>query len=288
MSKPTQNMTKNIQQTNTAASVQPNPFSSLVNNKEADELTNRLKKLKEEYNNYAAAAVKTFVPPTAHISIDPTPNRDDVYIEVSFEGVDYEFESIKEEHIDDMYNYLDKDAVVRAKFGDGHVKTREHTSTSNKGLREKFEKHGNGEPKDPNSHLYSGFVVKSEGEFLGFSGLLECEDLKSAAEIVYLNRAIAWSQPPEDVVKQFSAKGQLKKYKGVATMEASLMLQYGQYLKKNQKKIQGNPLESIVAKARIDNPGSWKALAKVGMQLLDISACKQFGPELRYHMEKKI
>lgn len=260
--------------------------SNPINPKEGDELTQRLIRLKEEYNNYVIASAKTYVPPIAHISIDSTPKRDEVYIEASFEGIDYQFEFVQEQHIDDIYNHLDSDPVVRAKFGDGRIVTREHTSINNKTVRERFEKDQFGNPKDPNFHLYGGFVVKSEGQFLGLTTLAR-SSFKGAANLAARNRVIAWSHIPDEIVKKYSEAGlQPKKYKGIATMETGVMLLYGQHLKKGGRKINGNTLEFIESTARVDNPGSWKALAKNGMQLKDISALKQFGPELRYHVQK--
>ena len=91
--------------------------------------------------------------------------------------------------------------------------------------------------------------------------------------MTYLNRADAWNNVTPDVVKAYALPKKFKLtkyYAGLGTVEACTLLQYSARLKKDGYKIAGKELVGVNATARLDNPGSWKACAKFGMEVVDV------------------
>ena len=239
----------------------------------------------EEYS----AAQKNFQIPHAHIEIDADcENATRVHMETEHNGVHYKFESIQEKDIDDVYRYLNSQPLVREKYADGIVSTRQQTTDRMNGLIERFRN-----KKSP-VYLYIAFIVSDAQteNFLGFVNLgVGIEP--GTAEMARLNRIECWSRPPSSAVQNYAdvtSKTGLgdKVYSGMGTVETCTLLQYGAHLKKNGYKLYGHPLRAIVSTARIDNEGSWKSNAKAGMTLKSVNVVEHYGPCLRYCLQKEL
>ncbi len=256
------------------------------------QLSDDKQKVLDSFNQYAKEQAG-FQFPAATIDIEETPEgkRLEVNMEVSYKGITYHFDAINKDprhhHLDLIYDHLDSQPLVRQKYADGKTRTREQSRVPN--LSERFDTFDqSGKPKMPNP--FSGFVV-SEAEGNNFLGMcvLGVGSEPHTSEMAFLNRVESWSyQPPAEIVEKFELKPASKPYQGVATTEVCTLLQYAQELKRKGFLVNGNVLEEVVMTARIDNPGSWKAAAKAGMEVKDIDTNSSYGPELRYQLGKKI
>lgn len=125
-------------------------------------------------------------------------------------------------------------------------------------------------------------------EFLGIANS-GGSTMEQHAEIAFLNRADAWSNTTSQIVKEYAIPKKCKldkRYAGLGTVEVSTLLQYSAELKKQGYQVRGKDLVGVVATARLDNPGSWKACAKAGMEVIDVDTNPNYGPELRYQLRK--
>lgn len=259
-----------------------------------ESLTQRIERAKKEYQRYAASQIDIELP-VAKISIEESDKDSDikvgkervkVYMDTSYKDTDYHFESVTEGHAKDIYSYLNKQSLVRAKYAHGKTVSLEDTETRAKDFSNRFK---SGSTND--LHLYSGFIVSDSetGDFLGLANLGSSGQKDGHAEMAFLNRPDAWSCAPTNVVEEYEApKKLIKSYKGIATVEVHTLLQYAGQLKKKGYKIGGKELEGVNATARLDNPGSWKACAKSGMEVTGVDSNPSYGPELRYQLRRKI
>lgn len=247
-----------------------------------------IEEAKRKFEQYSEAQ-KNFQAPQIHIEIDDeSEDTTRVHMKTEFNGVQYKIESVQEKDVDNIYQYLNSQPLVREKYADGILPTRQQTNERMNTLMERFR-----DKKSP-AYLYSAFVV-SDGQtedFLGFINLgVGIES--GTAEMARLNRTECWSRPPSDTVRKYTEmtcqKGFGDKiYSGMGTVETCALIQYGAYLKKNDYKILGHPLRAIVATARVDNEGSWKSNAKAGMKLKSVNIVEHYGPCLRFCLQKEL
>lgn len=226
---------------------------------------------KIKYNEYASSQ-KDFECPKANIKIENELDENtNVYINVEYKGTEFYFKSIEENDTDDIHKYLNSQPLVREKYSDGNIISFESTKTRIETLSNRF--------KNKNSplYLYSGFVVYDyqTDTFLGMANI-GAGPTTGIAEIAFLNRIECWSH--SNNINQ-------KCYSGVGTVEVSTLLQYAQLLKQKNYLINGHILQSIIACARIDNIGSWKSCAKVGMTIDNIQIINRYGDNLRYQLK---
>lgn len=230
-----------------------------------------------KYNEYVESQ-KDFQPPQAHITIEnELDETTKVYMEVKYKQIEYYFKSIEEKDTNDIYKYLNSQSSVREKYADGNTTSIQATITRVNTLVNRF--------KNKNSplYLYSGFILyDSQTEtFLGLANLGAGTDI-GTAEIAFLNRSECWSHPSSII------SNNNKVYSGIGTVETSTLLQYAQRLKQDGYQVNDHQLKSVVATARIDNEGSWKCCAKVGMTIYNIDVVSRYGKYLRYQLKKYI
>lgn len=266
-------------------------------------LAERIARARNEYQTYAASQAEIQLP-VAEISIeqpDKGPGKESdssdrkahkeratVHMDVSYQKAKYHFESVTEDEVGDIYTYLNSQPLVRGKYAHGKIVSVEDTQARVKQLSARFEA-----PRDQPLCLQGGFVVSDAEttEFLGFCNLGGSGKDDGHSEMAFLNRADAWSAVVRDpeIVKGYAIPKKCRlsrQYQGLATVEVSTLLQYSAQLKKGGYKIGGKDLEGVNATARLDNPGSWKACAKSGMEVTDIDSNPSYGPELRYQLRK--
>lgn len=114
---------------------------------------------------------------------------------------------------------------------------------------------------------------------------------RGVAEMARLNRPLTRSHAPTAAPTAAVATNPVKSYAGVGTAQVCTMLQYAALLKKKGYSVLGGELTTAIATARVDNEGSWKSNAKAGMKLKlknGIDSNPNYGPELRYQLEKPI
>jgi RimJ/RimL family protein N-acetyltransferase len=246
------------------------------------DFSNEIEDAKLKYNEYLKNQ-KYFQCPIAHINIDiESDETTKVHIEVQYKGTEYQFKSIEEKDINDIYQYLNSQPSVREKYGNGNTLSLQATTERINTFVQRF--------RDKNSplYLYSGFVLyDSQTEtFLGIANLGGGTEI-GTAEMAFLNRPECWSHPHNSV--STNLKNIIEKtYSGIGTVETSTLLQYAHRLKQDGYQIKGQTLKSVVATARIDNEGSWKSCAKAGMILYDIDIIPYHGTKLRYQLRKNI
>lgn len=227
---------------------------------------------KSIYNEYLLSQ-KDFSIPQCSISIEKDSNeKTKVYIDVSFNETQFHFRSIEYSDVENIYQHLNSNILVRQKLTNGNLLSRENTIKQVETLVQRFE--------NDNSplYLYSGLILE-DFQTETFLGLAKLGDGPSpgSCEMGYVNRLESWSDS-NSLVNQ-------KHYSGVATVEAFSLIQYAQRLKQDKYLCNGHELQSVVASARIDNPGSWKACAKGKMFLQDVGYCQQHGNQLRYQLK---
>ncbi len=182
-----------------------------------------------------------------------------------------------------VFCYLNSQPIVRAKFANGKTVTWQDTKNRVETFCNRFDPKKN----QDDSYLWSGFIVavNDNDAFLGYANLGFGGE--GQAEMAYLNRPDAWSCTTPEIVQSYEiddSKRLSKSYTGIATVEASSLLQYAEFLKHRGRTIRYKEISGVVATARLDNPGSWKACAKSGMEVKDIDAHPSYGPELRYQL----
>lgn len=247
-------------------------------------LADRLASAKAEYETYAAKQ-SDFKFPDVKISFEEDDNDGPtrVFMDVQYSDTNFHFRSIEAKDADPIQLYLNSQVVVREKYANGKVVPAEATQDRVGVFCQRFDR------KDP-LYLYSGFMVldAETEQFLGIcnlgGGMTE-----GASEMAFLNRADAWSLPPIDVVEKYAVPSPLKKqYKGVATAEVCTLLQFAHELKTRDCLVRGKELVKVDATARPDNPGSWKACAKAGMELERIDVREAYGEERRLQLTKRM
>jgi hypothetical protein len=256
----------------------------------AEELKEIKAKSTAEYNHYAQTQ-QGVEQPKSTIKIDESDSsRTEVHIRASHKGINYNIDSMKPEDAKEVYDYLNNQPLVRQKYANGKTLTPEDNQKRVNQLSRSFEPNA---PEAQGRYMYGGFMVRDADT----NQLLGVENLGGSAtpghsEMAYLNRPEAWSSATPEIVKEYvvDEKDKLNKvYAGVATVEVSTLLQYASFLKEKGYKIHGEELQAVVATARLDNFGSWKACAKSpGMEVTDIDANENYGPELRYQLCKKL
>ena len=231
---------------------------------------------------------KDFQPPQAHIEIDyESDHGTRVHINTEYHGIPYKFESIQEKDIDNVYQYLNSQPLVREKFADGVVQTRQATTDRMHALIKRFQ------DKNSPCYLFSAFIVSDAqtDNFLGFANLGGGSE-PGTAEMARLNRIECWSRPPSEVVIEYGSTSKHdigdKIYSGIGTAETCTLLQYAAHLKEKGYLIYGHPLKAVVATARVDNEGSWKSNAKAGMKLQNVGAVEFYGSKMRYLLRKDL
>jgi hypothetical protein len=241
---------------------------------------------KVKFHQYAATQ-KHFQAPQAHISIETEPDDiTKVHMEVQHNGIQYYFESVQEKDANNIYQYLNREPSVRAKYANGNTSSLEATTARVNTFVDRFRN------KNSALYLYSGFVVyDSQTEtFVGFVNLGSGSE-SGTAEMAFLNRVQCWSHPP-DLVSTYAITDvdRINKntYSGAGTAEVCTLLQYGARLKQEGYTVNRHPLTAIVATARVDNEGSWKCIAKAGMALDAVDIVDKYGPNLRYQLRKNM
>jgi hypothetical protein len=252
--------------------------------------TNSIEEHKKMYRQYANAQLDAILPRVSDITIEEAEERNtEVHMDASYKDVNYHFESVKEKDAQDFYDYLNSQPIVREKYANGNPLTIEATKARTMQFSGRFN------PKTTDGlYLYSGFVVSDNdtGDFLGIANLGGSGKDDGHAEMAFLNRADAWSSATPEIVEEYvlpAEKSKLKSsYNGVGTAEVCSLLQYAALLKEKGYLIQAKELEGVNATARVDNPGSWKACAKAGMDVVDIDCNPSYGPALRYQLKKRL
>ncbi|CAF0997188.1 unnamed protein product [Adineta steineri] len=249
-----------------------------------DKLLCLINDAKLKFNQYAETQTN-FQAPQAHISIESEKNdTTKVHIDVEYNGIQYHFESVEEKDINNIYQYLNSQHSVRAKYASGNTPSLKDTTARIHTLINRF--------KDKNSrlYLYSGFTVSDSQTdmFLGCANLGSGSE-PGTSEMAFLNRQDCWSHPIDitstDTLTDMKNLNK-KIYSGIGTVEVCTLLQYGARLKQDGYTIDGHPLKSIVATARLDNEGSWKSCAKAGMTLYDVGVVDHYGSKIRYQLQK--
>lgn len=241
-----------------------------------NDVSSLIKDAKLQYEEYAQSQ-KDFQIPLAHISIErESDETTQVHMEVQYKGTEYQFRSIEEKDVNDIYQYLNSQ-LVREKYADGNTASLQATITRVNTFVQRFIN------KTSPLYLYSGFVLEdSQTEtFLGIANLGGGSQTDTS-EMAFLNRLECWSRP-NNINNRIG-----KTYSGIGTVETCTLLQYASRLKEEGYLINGHPLRAVIATSRVDNEGSWKSCAKAGMMLQDISVLQRYGTELRYQLTKDI
>jgi hypothetical protein len=242
---------------------------------------NRIEDAKAKYHQYFETQ-KDFQAPQAQIDIDVDSNDvAHVHMAIEYNGTQCSLRSIQEKDIDDMYQHLSSQALVRAKYADGKTTSLEATTARVKTFTSRFRN------KNSPTYLYSGFVVTDSqtDTFLGVVNLgvgIEA----GTTEMAIMNRVECWSHPP-GVGSSDNGIG-TKVYTGIGTAETCALVQYAAQLKQRGYYINGHPLKAVVAFARVDNEGSWKSSAKAGLTLNCVEVLSHFGSDLRYRLRKEM
>lgn len=231
----------------------------------------------------------SFEMPKADISIDEDgENNTSVFINIEHKSINYKLSSMKPNDVYAVFCYLNSQPLVRAKYANGKTTTWQATKDRINTFYNRFDPSKN----QDDLYLWSGFVAEDNdtNNFLGYANLGAGEKV-GQTEMAYLNGVHTWSSATPEIIEQYemadSAK-LTKQYSGVATAEVSSLLQYAEFLKKKGRTIKNAEVLEVVATARIDNPGSWKACAKAGMDVTDIDANLNYGPDLRYQLRYKL
>ena len=146
-------------------------------------------------------------------------------------------ESVKKKYLEE-YQALFADPKVMEKFAEGKPRDRKVTESRVNTWIERFE------TNNPFSSL--AVRLRDADEFLG-QVVLGGGDKAGTSELAYLFKAKHWG-------------------KGLGTEAVgSVVQEYAPQVVDKGYKINNVPLESIVATARMDNPGSYKILDKLGM-----------------------
>lgn len=239
------------------------------------------------FNQYAESQ-HDFIPPVAHFSFDEDEDTKalDVHIDVAYKDANYHLRSLNPMDHSIVYAYLNSQPSVREKYGNKKTVASDATEQRIKTLADRFD------PKCTDGcFMHGGFYVTDHDteDFLGIANSGSSGE-KGLTEIAFLFRTDAWSRRPFNVVEEYHPPQDtaLKKaYTGVGTATVCTLIQYTKELKEKNYGIKGEELEGIYATAMIDNPGSWKAMAKAGMKPYDIDANESYGPELRYQLKIK-
>ena len=246
----------------------------------------------DQYNEYKKQQAEN-PNPSIEIDINNEDCKTKVFITTSYKGFNYKIESIEPEHAPEVYKYLNGQPIVRAKYAHGKTITEDASNARINTLSARFELDEYGKPKDPNLYMLGGFVVRDaeDDAFLGICNL-GAGSIKCNSEIAYLNRPDAWNNEfNQEAMQQYEPKEQArlqKSYNGLGAAEVYVLTQYAKHLKDNDYKINGEELEHVEAVARIDNPGSWKAAAKAGMEAYDVDQNLNYSEDLRYQLKFKV
>jgi RimJ/RimL family protein N-acetyltransferase len=250
-------------------------------------------KYQEDYSRYQKLQQSPETPQAA-INVIQEKYKTKVYITTTYKQLNYKLESMEPTHAPEVFQYLNSQPIVREKYANGEIVSEDATTKRIATLSARFELNEAGKPRDADLHMYGGFVVydADDDSFLGMCNL-GGGSIKCNSEIAYLNRPDAWnSEFNQDVVQQYEIRKQapLQKssYVGLGTAEVYSLMQYAKYLKSSGYKINGEELQFVEATARIDNPGSWKAAAKAGMEAHDVSQNLNHSQDLRYQLKAKI
>ncbi|CAF1339106.1 unnamed protein product [Rotaria sordida] len=251
-----------------------------------EDLPRLIEDAKLKFNQYAETQ-KDFQAPQAHIHIETESDETTkVHMEVQYNGTQYYFESIQEKDTNDIYHYLNSQPLVRAKYANGNITSREATTARVNTLVGRFRN------KNSPLYLYSGFVVSdSQTEtFLGIACIGGGSE-PGTSEMSRLNRVECWSHPP-DVVSTYAVTDvntiNKKIYSGIGTVETCTLLQYAARLKQEGYEVNGHSLHAVVSTARVDNESSWKSNAKAGMTLYAVDVISKHGSNLRYQLRKNM
>jgi hypothetical protein len=252
------------------------------------ELAKRIEEAKRVYCAYRGSQ-RGIELPVARISIEESDVRTTVHMDVSYKGTDYHFESVKPGDATAINTYLNSQPLVREKYANGQTVPPDATARRVAQFDARFQ------PGSPDGlYLYSGFVVTDPDTeaFLGLANLGGSGKNDGHAEMAFLNRADAWSSATPEIVEKYAESTKRrpldKHYAGLGTVEVCTLLQYAAHLKQTGHTVCGKPLEGMNATARLDNPGSWKACAKAGMDVVDVDQNSAYGPDLRYQLCKPI
>lgn len=231
-----------------------------------------------------------FVPPEAKISYEhdsADTSVVDVHMDVTYNDSNIHLRSIKPEDHEIVQTYLNSQILVRGKYGNKKIVDAKATKDRVTSLSTRFD------PKNTDGcFMHGGFVITDNetDDFLGMANS-GASGTKGASEIAYLLRADAWSHKPADIVAEYHIpenKRLHKDYKGTATAIVCSLVQYTKRLKEEKYKIKGEEITGMCATAMVDNPGSWKAIAKAGFEPYDLDAKDEWGPEIRYQLGLKI
>ncbi|MES2213117.1 MAG: GNAT family N-acetyltransferase [Pseudomonadota bacterium] len=258
-----------------------------------------IKKAREDVSDETkAAAIKLFNEyaetqkyislPVAHISFEEEldAKKFNVEIDVQYNGVDYHMRSLKPEDHENVYRFLNSQPAVREKFADKQTVSPLATKLRVKTLSDRFKA-----DFDDGCAMQGGFYVTDAdtNDFLGMTDSGFSGDL-GYPQIAFLFRPETWSHRPSIVEGGSVASPPTlsREYKGIGTATVCTLLQYEKILKDKGTLINGSEIEGVHATAMIENPGSWKAMAKAGMTAYDVDANEKWGPELRYKLGIKL
>lgn len=244
------------------------------------------------YEFYMRSQLK-FVAPTVHVSFENEGEGHtvDVHMDVAYKGTNFHLRSIKPEDHVWVYNHLNSQAMVRAKYADGKTPSADATQARVKTLATRFNL---AECKD-GSPMRGGFMVlDADVDTDAEDRLGICNSGKSGtkgrSEWALLFSAGAWSHKPESLADYLvpEAEKLTKSYSGVATAAACSLAQYERALQAKGVLLDADPVTAVNAVGRIDNPGGWGALTHAGFVPYDVDANDSYGPHLRYQMELKL
>lgn len=245
----------------------------------------------------AAAAIKLFNDykknvsierPLADITIDKSSNdKNSVKIDVRYNGMNLNLRSIRPEDHVLVQKYLNSQPLVRKKYANKQTVDAKATQDRVQVLSDRF---------SPNvtdgCFMLGGFII-TDSDTNEFLGMINSGTSVTAGytELGYLSRPDAWSHRPENLYTEYKLpEGDYlsKEYSGVATAALCSIEQYTELLKQENHTVKGLEIEGIKATAMVDNPGSWKSLAKAGFDLKLIDVRPEYGSDVRFTVEYKL
>lgn len=232
------------------------------------------------YNDYKQNVV--FDAPTAIVTITESAedNKQYVSIDVSYNGINLNLRSIQPEDHAMVQEYLNSQPLVRAKYANQQVVDPQATQARVQVLSDRFSP-----DVTDGCFMLGGFIItdKDTGDFLGLINA-GASSSKNYVEMGYLTRPDAWSHKPANLASDYLISGEFltKDYSGLATNVVCALVQYTELLHQEKYTVLGEEMIGMKATAMVENPGSWKALAKAGFELSAVQVGYYSGPEVRF------
>lgn len=202
-----------------------------------------------------------------NIASDPElPGNNIVNIDLNFNDTNINMRSIRQEDHEMVHRYLNSQPLVRQKYSDGQTTSAEYSKNRVQVLADRF----NLDVKD-GCYMHGGFIVtdKDTGQFLGIANSGTSLE-NGVTEIAFMYRPDAWNHKPDNLYTAYNIEPNEflhKDYQGVGTAVVCGLTKYSNQLKSEGNTIKGEPITGIRASSRVDNPASWKVLAKSGFDL---------------------